>query len=64
MRMARLELARQSHTPLKRARIPIPPHPRLTMVAQLVKILQVEEYLFPFSLTLRLLQPITDKNKW
>ena len=27
MRMARLELARQSHTPLKRARIPIPPHP-------------------------------------
>ena len=29
MRMARLELARQSHTPLKRARIPIPPHPRI-----------------------------------
>jgi hypothetical protein len=28
MRMARLELARQSHTPLKRARIPIPPHPQ------------------------------------
>jgi hypothetical protein len=25
--MARLELARQSHTHLKRARIPIPPHP-------------------------------------
>jgi hypothetical protein len=29
MRMARLELARQSHTPLKRARIPIPPHPQV-----------------------------------
>jgi hypothetical protein len=42
MRMARLELARQSHTPLKRARIPIPPHPRLAIVAQPVKILQVE----------------------
>ena len=28
MRMARLELARQSHTPLKRACLPIPPHPR------------------------------------
>ena len=28
MRMARLELARQSHTHLKRARIPIPPHPQ------------------------------------
>ena len=29
MRMARLELASQRHTPLKRARIPIPPHPRI-----------------------------------
>lgn len=28
MRMARLELARASHTPLKRACLPIPPHPQ------------------------------------
>lgn len=40
--MARLELARQSHTPLKRARIPIPPHPRSFMIiAQMAKFLKV-----------------------
>ena len=34
VRMARLELARQSHTPLKRARIPIPPHPHVTYLTK------------------------------
>ncbi len=42
--MARLELARQCHTPLKRARIPIPPHPRIAYISKKYEVMTSDVY--------------------
>ena len=47
MRMARLELARSDHTHLKRARIPIPPHPLITQ--------EIRTYLYQKQILLKIL---------